>query len=144
MVVTFNSALIGATNKIKVATNTVKDTAGNVLATETATAKAVTVTLENIPGHVVNLKKANTLLLGEYAFELDNTKSQYTLNNDLKAAHTAYNSEKDINKPAQYHIYYYTGSAWYDLVNDATLTHPISNLNDINNGGMFLYKNMQK
>ena len=66
------------------------------------------VTAFAIPGDVSSITVPNTLVIGDYAFALND--SSYTLNNFLTAAQTVHNDGNNNQ------IYYNAGSAWYDLV----------------------------
>ncbi|NLH01681.1 MAG: hypothetical protein GX488_07290 [Clostridiales bacterium] len=85
---------------------------------------------------VSNITAANTLLVGRYAFSLNN--ESYTLNNYLAAV------DEWIYKTDTYHIYYYTGEKWYDLVKDPELKNAIENIDSINGDGTYSYMNMVK
>ena len=105
----------------------------------------VVVTYENIPGHVINITANNTLLVGRHAFNLEQATQdglaagkKYTLNNYL----TAVDNWIYKQPPGTYHVYYYTGSAWYDLVADPDLETSITNLNTINGDGLYEFINM--
>ena len=91
---------------------------------------------------VSSLTSANTMLVGQYAFELSSDSSNYNLDNYLRAVQTAYfNTE-----PQVYEIYYSVltsdGLKWIDLVSEDMT--PRDNLESINGNGKFSgLKNIQ-
>lgn len=69
----------------------------------------IVVKIEEISNYLVNISvQPNSLLVGHYLFELED--DSYTLGNFLIAASDVYNNG------SRNEIYYYTGTAWYDLV----------------------------
>ena len=104
-----------------------------------AAATTVVVTYEDIPGHAANITTTNVLIVGNYAFELNN--ASYTLNNYLTAAGTVYNNG------TRNEIYYYTGSVWYDLVAADELGQGLVQAvevdpSNINGNGLYTHMNM--
>ena len=110
-----------------------------------AAATEVVVTYSNIANHVINITENNTMLVGRHAFNLEQAiqdtlpvSKKYNLNNFLAAVDNWIYQ----HPPGTYHIYYYTGSAWYNLVTDPTLATPIVDLNSINGNGAYTHTNM--
>ncbi|TYQ16799.1 UNVERIFIED_CONTAM: hypothetical protein Cloal_3372 [Acetivibrio alkalicellulosi] len=84
----------------------------------------------------------NILIVGQYAFDLNDSQSGYNLNNYLKAVQSAYFNEVS----GKYEIYYRVGGHWYDLVGaEYTGIDQLVKVdeNDINGDGTYTYWNME-
>jgi len=104
-----------------------------------------TVTVEvNVPESLAVTPKSvesaiqsnNYLLVGDYAFSLDSDgmTSGYNQRNFTQAMQEA--TEKGL------HVYYKFNGQWYDVMDDPTLSNPISAINVINGTGLFKFLNM--
>lgn len=89
--------------------------------------------------NVSSIEGSNILLIGDYAFNLsDPANSNYTLNNFLVAAKTAY-----LNPTTgKYEVYFKIGDKWFDVVSDPTMATLIPDVSKINGDGLFNFTNM--
>lgn len=91
--------------------------------------------------NVSSIEGSNILLIGDYAFNLsDPANSNYTLNNFLVAAKTAY-----LNPTTgKYEVYFKIGDKWFDVVSDPTMATLIPDVSKINGDGLFNFTNMDE
>ncbi|MDQ2088155.1 hypothetical protein RBH29_17150, partial [Herbivorax sp. ANBcel31] len=88
---------------------------GSVEVDGSGVSETVTMTEIGLTGNVEDITIPNVLIVGQYAFNLDDDEGSYTLNNYLTAAGTVYRPNGDNE------IYYSVGDGeggvyWYNLV----------------------------
>ncbi len=93
------------------------------------------VTAFAVPGDVSSISAPNILLIGDYAFYLNDPS--YTLNNFFTAAQTVYN-DGNSNQ-----VYYSVGSAWYDLIANYRRGLAVPFTGVFNETGKYKYYNMK-
>lgn len=80
----------------------------------------------------------NTIIVGDYAFDLDETTANgLSLENFIKAAQTAYEIDGD------YEVYYRMLGAWYNMIADENMTLPLD-ASEINGDGEISFINMEQ